>query len=125
MANYRRFEDKHGFIKFFADHDIEFEIVIRGLESLKGTEKWGMRAKELEDRFIRAFDGRTCKGVPPCADVLSLYGQFVEALEKDDLYFRKIDEVAFRRIHNECIALFKEVSDAFALLIRDDRRDLL
>lgn len=131
--NYRAFEDKHGFLKFFISTDLEFEIVLKGLDSLKGSSKWGPQAKELEDQFIKALDGLISQKLPQRLnegeeppEPQNLFDEFYNPLMYDeDFYFTPCDILTFRRIHDKCIRLFKDVRDSFDLLIRDDRRDLL
>jgi hypothetical protein len=125
MTNYRDYEDRNGFLKFFVSHDLEFEMVLRGLANLKGSAKWGAQAKELEDKFVTAFDGLICKNKPKRDEGNTLYGEMIRALHDEDIYFKPIGSLEFRRIHDECIRLFKEVSDSLAGLVRDDRRDIV
>ncbi len=121
MTTYRAFEDKHGLVKFFGNKDIEFEVVLAGLASLKGSEKWGRQARDLETRFLRSFDGLVSAKIPePKSDTDSMKS-YLDALRCDD-YFKPCDVLTFRKVHDECIRLFLEVSQAFSLLTKDDRR---
>jgi hypothetical protein len=124
VSNYRYFEDKHGFIKYFANKDVEFDIVLKGLESLKGSSKWGQRAKDLEKQFVQAFDGIITKLPTDLANTDSLYDFYHDGLIGSE-HFKQCDWHAFKEIHDSCIRLFKEVSVAFDILTKDDRRDII
>ncbi len=133
MSNYRSFEDQHGFLKFFLNRDLEYEIVVRALEGLKGSERWGKDASALHARFLKAFDGLFAHHLPPQVAAEdeanlpppeNLYDEFMLGLRIGDHHFRPCDILSFRRVHDECIRFFKLISNAYNLLTEDDRRDL-
>lgn len=117
--SYRNYEDRHKLIKYFGNKDIEYEVVLSGLASLKGSSKWGVRAKELEHSFIKAFDGLDVPTIElKKTDTDSLINQYLDR----DPYFQECDVLTFRKAHDECIKFFAEVSLAFSLLVKDDHR---
>ncbi len=125
--SYRAYEDRNGLLKHFTDNDLEFEVIVVGLDSLKGSKKWGAKAKELERRFLDAFDGLISHSTPKCSKGVakdSLIVGFLEPFRAGIADFKACDQLAFRKVHDECIRFFKDVRDAYSILMADDKRTM-